>query len=114
MSESARFFFSSRRRHTRCLSDWSSDVCSSDLHHLRAGHGLCEALAGDGVDAGIGRGGDDLVAALAQHGDGLRSEERRVGERVEVWVEAARHKKRKTKEKQNRTKSESRVSQPPE
>src|SRR5205814_7890192 len=22
---------SSRRRHTRCLSDWSSDVCSSDL-----------------------------------------------------------------------------------
>src|SRR5205814_4220277 len=27
----ASFFFSSRRRHTRCLSDWSSDVCSSDL-----------------------------------------------------------------------------------
>src|SRR5205814_8032594 len=25
------FFFSCRRRHTRCLSDWSSDVCSSDL-----------------------------------------------------------------------------------
>src|ERR1035438_10059145 len=25
------FFFSSRRRHTRCPSDWSSDVCSSDL-----------------------------------------------------------------------------------
>src|ERR1039458_10742843 len=24
-------FFASRRRHTRCLSDWSSDVCSSDL-----------------------------------------------------------------------------------
>src|SRR5947199_12912 len=24
------FVFSSRRRHTRCLSDWSSDVCSSD------------------------------------------------------------------------------------
>src|SRR5262245_27794151 len=24
------FFFSSRRRHTSCLSDWSSDVCSSD------------------------------------------------------------------------------------
>src|SRR5438045_6039205 len=28
------FFFSSRRRHTRCLSDWSSDVCSSDLFTL--------------------------------------------------------------------------------
>src|SRR5690554_7657685 len=25
------FFFSSRRRHTRCRRDWSSDVCSSDL-----------------------------------------------------------------------------------
>src|SRR6266404_8733120 len=27
----ALFFFSSRRRHTRSASDWSSDVCSSDL-----------------------------------------------------------------------------------
>src|SRR6266852_3342418 len=25
------FFFSSRRRHTSCYRDWSSDVCSSDL-----------------------------------------------------------------------------------
>src|SRR6266542_5385827 len=25
------FLFSSRRRHTRCYRDWSSDVCSSDL-----------------------------------------------------------------------------------
>src|ERR1039458_10708740 len=30
-------FFSSRRRHTRCLSDWSSDVCSSDLQEDRMG-----------------------------------------------------------------------------
>src|SRR2546422_7509085 len=29
------FFFSSRRRHTRCSRDWSSDVCSSDLAHRR-------------------------------------------------------------------------------
>src|SRR5262245_62672680 len=29
------FFFSSRRRHTMCLSDWSSDVCSSDLTYER-------------------------------------------------------------------------------
>src|SRR5438270_10944376 len=28
------FFFSSRRRHTRFDCDWSSDVCSSDLHHF--------------------------------------------------------------------------------
>src|SRR5947207_6995464 len=30
------FFFSSRRRHTRSLCDWSSDVCSSDLSRSRA------------------------------------------------------------------------------
>src|SRR6266496_3583784 len=29
---SKKFFFSSRRRHTRSLRDWSSDVCSSDLY----------------------------------------------------------------------------------
>src|SRR5260221_5052661 len=29
------FFFSSRRRHTRSLCDWSSDVCSSDLSMSR-------------------------------------------------------------------------------
>src|SRR5260221_2039748 len=28
------FFFSSRRRHTISLCDWSSDVCSSDLNAL--------------------------------------------------------------------------------
>src|SRR5690349_23413007 len=37
------FFFSSRRRHTRSLRDWSSDVCSSDLElagpRARAGDG---------------------------------------------------------------------------
>src|SRR5690554_7855162 len=27
-------FFSSRRRHTRCGRDWSSDVCSSDLDEM--------------------------------------------------------------------------------
>src|SRR5258706_8067804 len=31
------FFFSSRRRHTRLVSDWSSDVCSSDLVGLYEG-----------------------------------------------------------------------------
>src|SRR6266496_652488 len=33
--ESFTFFFSSRRRHTRSLRDWSSDVCSSDLDRAR-------------------------------------------------------------------------------
>src|SRR5260221_9661046 len=49
------FFFSSRRRHTRSLCDWSSDVCSSDLRqgvneiyvaHVKvAGQALVDALA---------------------------------------------------------------------
>src|ERR1039458_10444218 len=45
------FFFSSRRRHTRCLSDWSSDVCSSDLYCSlirRAPCGILRVGAGDG------------------------------------------------------------------
>src|SRR2546429_6394119 len=32
------FFFSSRRRHTRCSRDWSSDVCSSDLMRFLLGY----------------------------------------------------------------------------
>src|SRR2546429_2443515 len=39
------FFFSSRRRHTRCSRDWSSDVCSSDLTVLRARWGRCSRRA---------------------------------------------------------------------
>src|SRR5438034_5515949 len=34
------FFFSSRRRHTRSLCDWSSDVCSSDLGHSARNGGI--------------------------------------------------------------------------
>src|SRR5204863_6906675 len=48
------FFFSSRRRHTRSLRDWSSDVCSSDLHDV--------AQAGRSPDAvDLGRGSLDQV-----------------------------------------------------
>src|SRR5260221_5842037 len=41
------FFFSSRRRHTRSLCDWSSDVCSSDLVEGRA-HDAERVGPGDG------------------------------------------------------------------
>src|SRR5437764_8846516 len=36
------FFFSSRRRHTRYIGDWSSDVCSSDLERAVAIFDLLE------------------------------------------------------------------------
>src|SRR5437899_11806190 len=55
----AYFFFSSRRRHTRCLSDWSSDVCSSDLLKIAQKHGA--ALAIDDAHA---------VGVLGPRGDG--------------------------------------------
>src|SRR5437016_14635755 len=38
------FFFSSRRRHTRLVSDWSSDVCSSDLLPMRLKSRITEVL----------------------------------------------------------------------
>src|SRR5947199_6765344 len=60
------FFFSSRRRHTRCLSDWSSDVCSSDLNRFAA-----NAVENAAV------GGDDAMNFAAA--EPQRSEERRVG-----------------------------------
>src|SRR5216684_7406617 len=52
------FFFSSRRRHTRCSRDWSSDVCSSDLR----GVGLSERrqLFGE-TDASVNK---KILAAL--------------------------------------------------
>src|SRR3712207_8529420 len=40
-------FFSSRRRHTRYWRDWSSDVCSSDLHFRDALDDLCLVLLAD-------------------------------------------------------------------
>src|SRR5215475_14659731 len=41
---SPRFFFSSRRRHTRFSRDWSSDVCSSDLAVIGLTRGLARDL----------------------------------------------------------------------
>src|SRR2546422_10569040 len=44
------FFFSSRRRHTRCSRDWSSDVCSSDLgrrHRARGARGRGRLAGGE-------------------------------------------------------------------
>src|SRR5208282_1445363 len=37
----------SRRRHTRCYRDWSSDVCSSDLRALDDGSVLAQEWIGE-------------------------------------------------------------------
>src|SRR5436190_9260455 len=47
------FFFSSRRRHTRSLCDWSSDVCSSDLRRWDRRRGFrrpARNLVAEGLD----------------------------------------------------------------
>src|SRR2546429_6013281 len=82
------FFFSSRRRHTRCSRDWSSDVCSSDLDGTNAvGAGSWSAYWYNGhiYSSEIARGLDvlDLLPSGFLSTNELeaakRSEERRVG-----------------------------------
>src|SRR2546422_4420322 len=70
------FFFSSRRRHTRCSRDWSSDVCSSDLSDPARGR-----RAGAAARGGGDRRGSDRADAPLRRG---RSEERRVGKSVDL------------------------------
>ncbi len=45
------------------------------------------SLAGDGVDGAFGRGGDDdLAAALAQNGDGLRADQAGTANDDDIYV----------------------------
>src|SRR5205809_4983272 len=93
------FFFSSRRRHTRCGRDWSSDVCSSDPpaagaapkdapqllaiaghpsgRRLPLGGGWAAEVAFDRLR--VGRGSVATARELVASGERGRSEERRVG-----------------------------------
>src|SRR5262249_59236310 len=95
-------FFASRRRHTRLVSDWSSDVCSSDLalrrdrlgparrgrtaicEGMRLPQERCEArkMEGGGSSGTLRR----LRVRDAQRGE-ARSEERRVGKEGRAWGE---------------------------
>src|SRR5687768_18212559 len=52
---SGEVFFSSRRRHTRCSRDWSSDVCSSDLRRSAELQGSLTMSARDTVEIGLNR-----------------------------------------------------------
>src|SRR5437762_13730811 len=86
------FFFSSRRRHTRYIGDWSSDVCSSDLFPFgdRADHHQRIAIVnGPAVVAYVAR--ERIAGRHAQRelGAALRSEERRVGKECRTRVAPA-------------------------
>src|SRR5690606_40621578 len=98
-----RYFFSSRRRHTRFSRDWSSDVCSSDLmivpSHLHSAmsiavRGCCWMITPLMIELTCqwlqsGQADQMLLnqrKVLRQRGELLRSEERRVGkERSARW-----------------------------
>src|SRR5262249_58983315 len=86
------FFFSSRRRHTRLVSDWSSDVCSSDLwfafitfqwggDNVRARSAASLGAPGSSNQNVQPRPGSDSTPTLPPCAatSRLRSEERRVG-----------------------------------
>src|SRR5690554_7451103 len=94
------FFFSSRRRHTRCGRDWSSDVCSSDLfgsartprdhHYYKMAEEIAARLVRHGYGVITGGGPGIMEAgnkgAHSENGKSVglnihlpRSEERRVG-----------------------------------
>src|SRR5438045_8857767 len=94
------FFFSSRRRHTRCLSDWSSDVCSSDLAGVRGraiqpvqplhdddpgGRPVAQELA-DCVDGPMARAHEEIGRASCR-------------ERGEIWGGAGGVKKKESRDK---------------
>src|SRR5690554_672829 len=73
------FFFSSRRRHTRCGRDWSSDVCSSDL-----------ALAWKAWQNSRGAGGASPAEGEPVERLGGEARERRSLELLQAMIMAAR------------------------
>src|SRR5204862_5631053 len=98
------FFFSSRRRHTRSLRDWSSDVCSSDLARTEWGGGERITALGQNANNSAMILGAGLIALLAlQYGlerplvrRRWRSEERRVGKEGRAGGAQEQGKKKKS------------------
>src|SRR3546814_5887445 len=73
------FFFKQKTAYEMRISDWSSDVCSSDLpSSLRAGLELLAQLPGRRWLV-LGNMAELGSAAAQLHADAGRSEERRVG-----------------------------------
>src|SRR5438093_6693202 len=97
------FFFSSRRRHTRLVSDWSSDVCSSDLDGGAREQPGGQHAQWDDDRRGGERGRHVRRFEPQQDGHGLRSEERRVGKSVDLGGRRIIKKKKERERRRHRT-----------
>src|SRR5436305_15288930 len=83
------FFFSSRRRHTRCGRDWSSDVCSSDLRGTAASTPAPSGWSRTQTHVN-GSAGTTAAKDCGRSDTSSTSPRRKIGrascrERVEVW-----------------------------
>src|SRR5690554_6960592 len=88
------FFFSSRRRHTRCGRDWSSDVCSSDLEaaienaiYLAYNLNLSEQqirITADHIQL-------DKVKAVVNHSNTIRKSDTKTNNLLDRYEAAAIH-----------------------
>src|SRR5437764_3516447 len=93
------FFFSSRRRHTRYIGDWSSDVCSSDLEVMLPSQSTAMVVFHHpgGLTARL-----DRYAWYTWSGPEARSEERRVGKECRSRWSPDRERKKRRKAKYQR------------
>src|SRR5947207_11732292 len=100
------FFFSSRRRHTRSLCDWSSDVCSSDLMPRPCPANVAGRSSNQGHERSVSRRNSALLLRRTRS-HVVRQEVRHttheeIGrascrERVEIWVVGVSVKKKRQK-----------------
>src|SRR3546814_6054884 len=88
------FFFKQKTAYEMRISDWSSDVCSSDLHHLdeprldlrerlpeRGPHAACDGAGGPGAAHADGGGaGLHRAQRARRHGAAVRLRAGGVGE----------------------------------
>src|SRR5437879_962956 len=79
------FFFSSRRRHTRYIGDWSSDVCSSDLFR-----GAASVASGTVQDGGPSDGILPAAVAAAKGAAGRGGSDGNE-HAAAVWRDSERH-----------------------
>src|SRR5207245_3256837 len=78
----------SRRRHTRCYRDWSSDVCSSDLFVVEVLNrrepfvvqgNLLNPLDGEGANLSVGRDKRKQIQTTLCIGQAVRMDDIRLG-----------------------------------